>query len=139
MKAKMKLSKSIIAIALMASMGMAQAVVIVPVVSSYSNMKKKKEEERKEEQKKAKENNSSSSIPKLGQACLVEISTNRHTSFYNVNVIRYVEIAVSKPEAVKIDYLGNNNQDTTFTINYDSKEEAEKALKELVTKINHCK
>jgi uncharacterized membrane protein YhiD involved in acid resistance len=136
----MKLIKSIVAISLMATIGMAQAVVIVPVISSQIHHKKKKDEEqRKETQKKKEEENISSSTPKLGQACLVEISTSNHTSYYNVNVIRYVEIAVNRPNELKIDYLGNNRQDTTFSINYDSKEEAAKALTDLVKKINKCK
>lgn len=135
----MKIIKSIVLATLMTVMGVSQAVVIVPVVSSHSAKKKKEEQRKREEVKKKKEADISSSTPKLGQACLVEISTSRHTSYYNVNVIRYIEIAVSRPHELKIDYLGNNNQDTTFSITYESKEEAEEALKDLAKKINKCK
>ncbi len=123
----MKMFKSFVLVALIAVTGIAQAGFIPKAHISSSSSSKKKEE------------NKTDSMPKLGQACMVEINNGTSPLYYNVNVIRYVEVDVNKPHLVNISYLGNNRQDTTFTINYGSAGDAAKKIKELVKKINQCK
>jgi len=81
----MKMLKILALASLMAVTSIAQAGFIPKAHVSSSSSSKKKEE------------NKTDSIPKLGQACMVEINNRGVPLYYNVNVIRYVEVDIAKP------------------------------------------
>jgi hypothetical protein len=70
-------------------------------------------------------------------ACMIPVHTNDYYQFLNANMIRYVRIAKTNEEMVRILYAGNTS-DNTINIVYNTKEEALAAANRFITAINNC-
>lgn len=77
-------------------------------------------------------------VPKIGQACMVAITTAKTNRFINVNMLRFIEVEENNPTIMVVSYVGNHYQETNMKISYNSKEEAKEALNKLMTTINNC-